>query len=722
MASLNGDIFVVGGMNARNIRLRTVERLDISVKTPKWTIGTPMLATRTDFGLAATRDALYAVGGNHDASSNLASVERYSPSADTWAVINPMPIPRTFLGVGVIGGFLYAVGGGNDNISALSTTAALDLDTGTWTVGPAMSVGRIHLAVAVGDTVAGTRLYAIGGDGTNRSSPYLKSVEYLHSPAATGSASVSTPTTATTAAQVTSASLIPPLTSTMARSTSASAVTTTTARPTASSVKTTTLIPSRSTGTAPAKTSSTSTVSATIQPSTYTSQHADVTSSYTTVYSTKSSSTLTHASRDVATSPSAPRHSTTLKPNPNPLSSSSGRIASASTQPSSTMSPAKHHGDAWSAGIIVLILAVTCGFILLTYLGISEHRRRRERKGNGHQLIEYEEEASEEISMIALLPVDGSTVPTVASSDNLPSDSLVAAACENKDESSDEDALPPIPQSAVTLSSEQVLSIASKYSAADFILGMPEEAALGLPAFLGVNDTTVGGYLVDGAKSIENEIQHRGTNEDKENLEMILAGHYVRAGVTIDADSRRTIEELLCHPNAVAARLKRQHILALRLYTTSTFRSINDPMRRKERPHPLAATVYFISEGIKLLRAVPTIDQSVIGEMVFWRGLSDMKLAKTFLHSGGTEYACMSTSRDRAVAMEFAVGESPLLFKFVTQDFMQRGADISFLSVYPEEREVLYPALTYLRPLKVYFETYEGKRMVISETVPVFPS
>ena len=43
-----------------------------------------------------------------------------------------------------------------------------------------------------------------------------------------------------------------------------------------------------------------------------------------------------------------------------------------------------------------------------------------------------------------------------------------------------------------------------------------------------------------------------------------------------------------------------------RLYTTCSFSKINDPLRSDpvKRPHPFAATTFFISEGIKMLRAV----------------------------------------------------------------------------------------------------------------------
>ena len=39
-----------------------------------------------------------------------------------------------------------------------------------------------------------------------------------------------------------------------------------------------------------------------------------------------------------------------------------------------------------------------------------------------------------------------------------------------------------------------------------------------------------------------------------------------------------------------------------------------------------------------------------------------------------------------------------LLLKIVARSFMNRGADIAFLSAFPEEAECLYAPLTYLRP------------------------
>ena len=60
--------------------------------------------------------------------------------------------------------------------------------------------------------------------------------------------------------------------------------------------------------------------------------------------------------------------------------------------------------------------------------------------------------------------------------------------------------------------------------------------------------------------------------------------------------------------------------------------------------------------------------------------------------------ACMSTTETQMVARTFAkVGEvdHPLL----STSLVDCGADIGWLSMYPEEREVLFPPLTYLLPV-----------------------
>ena len=52
---------------------------------------------------------------------------------------------------------------------------------------------------------------------------------------------------------------------------------------------------------------------------------------------------------------------------------------------------------------------------------------------------------------------------------------------------------------------------------------------------------------------------------------------------------------------------------------------------------------------------------------------------------------------------------------------MSHGADIGFLSVYPGEKEVLYPPLTYVRPIRMYEEMIGGVVFQLVEVEPVFP-
>ena len=46
----------------------------------------------------------------------------------------------------------------------------------------------------------------------------------------------------------------------------------------------------------------------------------------------------------------------------------------------------------------------------------------------------------------------------------------------------------------------------------------------------------------------------------------------------------------------------------------------------------------------------------------------------------------------------YGTSEHALLFKIRCSSFMNRGADVSFLSAFPNEKEYLYPPLTYLKP------------------------
>ena len=58
------------------------------------------------------------------------------------------------------------------------------------------------------------------------------------------------------------------------------------------------------------------------------------------------------------------------------------------------------------------------------------------------------------------------------------------------------------------------------------------------------------------------------------------------------------------------------------------------------------------------------------------------------------------------------------MLKICPSTFMQCGADVSFLSVYPDEQEVLYPPLTYLQFVSESEEVFGGKVMRVVTCVP----
>lgn len=269
----------------------------------------------------------------------------------------------------------------------------------------------------------------------------------------------------------------------------------------------------------------------------------------------------------------------------------------------------------------------------------------------------------------------------------------------------------------------------SKFVAPIISLGKNTLAAKGLDVLLGVDPKTYM-HVKNKVKVMVKEFAQNGTAEDNLNLSGMINGTYVnppnKDGTPLTADEisgqSKSMAELMAYIDVQDAGLEWHHVLALRLYTTSTYKSINDPMRQKVLPHPFAATTYYISDALSKLREVQGKDPKRRNtSLTFWRGMKNLQIAEEFVRTGGTEMACMSTTSSPAVAQEFAESESPLLFKFVSKSFMSHGADISFLSVYPGEKEVLYPPLTYMRPIKLFQQTIGGRLYQIAEVEPVFP-
>jgi len=184
------------------------------------------------------------------------------------------------------------------------------------------------------------------------------------------------------------------------------------------------------------------------------------------------------------------------------------------------------------------------------------------------------------------------------------------------------------------------------------------------------------------------------------------------------------------HKHSVESGLSDAQVLALRLYTTAAYKYLNTPLRdqSEERgPHPMPATVTFLSEGIKKLRTVEAVaaekgKKSKQTHRDLWRGMRGLVVDKHFMADGGTEQAPMSTTDDLKIAVQYSSGTNQaLLFKLSTSSFMQRGADLQYLSAFPKEKEFLFPPLTFMQPTGRKRKLTVGQGQVAVTVVEVEP-
>lgn len=173
-----------------------------------------------------------------------------------------------------------------------------------------------------------------------------------------------------------------------------------------------------------------------------------------------------------------------------------------------------------------------------------------------------------------------------------------------------------------------------------------------------------------------------------------------------------TFKDFMEHEKVKISKLTPPEVCAIRLYTTGTYRLFNGPLRQKQRPHPLAMTVFFLVKGLKKLRTAAALEADFPHELTLWRGMKNARVRDIFESRGGIELAATSTSESMEIAIRYSTSIKPLLFKYVATG-MEKGVGINFLSVYPKEKEVLYPPGTYLRPRGSYKSG--GKHIVVVE-------
>jgi hypothetical protein len=259
----------------------------------------------------------------------------------------------------------------------------------------------------------------------------------------------------------------------------------------------------------------------------------------------------------------------------------------------------------------------------------------------------------------------------------------------------------------------------------ELVFAPPREAAMGINPFLRVADAELYDGLRRGVTAIVEEFERNGTETDLECLDYVLrhpAGssqkifpnspyprdcdeNGVRRDRLTASGEAMAFHDFVSHPHSQMARLSEAHVLALRLYTTSAYSSLNSPLRNRAHvgAHPMPVTVKLITEAVKQLRSVAL--ESDLFDMSrrskdLWRGMRDSCATTEFLNHGGTEIAPMSVTSQLEVAIRYCASETgSVLFRLRADSFMQLGADLRFLSCFPGEDDMLYPPLTYLKPL-----------------------
>jgi N-acetylneuraminic acid mutarotase len=169
---MNGQIWVVGGMNSAGASLKTTEKYDIATGT--WSAGPSLGTARDNPGAAVVNGTLYAFGGRTrladgtESAPRLTSTESLPSGAAGWTVRAAMPTGRRAMAVGVISGRILAAGGEKQTTGAtFPQNEEYNPATNSWRSLAVMTTPR-HGAVAA---VLNGRLHVLGG-GTVGGSSY----------------------------------------------------------------------------------------------------------------------------------------------------------------------------------------------------------------------------------------------------------------------------------------------------------------------------------------------------------------------------------------------------------------------------------------------------------------------------------------------------------------------------------------------------------------------
>ena len=143
-----------------------------------------------------------------------------------------------------------------------------------------------------------------------------------------------------------------------------------------------------------------------------------------------------------------------------------------------------------------------------------------------------------------------------------------------------------------------------------------------------------------------------------------------------------------------------------------------DQFRWTLAPTKYATTIHAINSCIVKLSALTVAS-------IVYRGVAGMRMPDDFFRkdaktniAGGVEYGFSSTTRERKIAVHYAKvekGETASTVLEAQMGMIDRGADISFLSQFPGEQEILYGPLM---GMEVRRTRVHGSTLVVKWTFP----
>ena len=255
---------------------------------------------------------------------------------------------------------------------------------------------------------------------------------------------------------------------------------------------------------------------------------------------------------------------------------------------------------------------------------------------------------------------------------------------------------------------------------------MAQTCKLSKPEVLAMRFYTTAGYKTINDNLRDESRRERATYARKEQVNWSIKGatglKWKNVGATKPAQGRELTNSRLS--NALASKtefkteqdrkewkmcIKELSILA-DLRSTDFIRSGNSYFKPDPEPHPFPVMVFLLWMGVKKLRTFASKSMDAMQKRDLYRGMSNVGLNPEFLKRGGTELAPMSTTADLKIAIEYgSKGLQSVLLRVRTTGFMNFGAQLKWLSAFPFEEELLYPPITFLKPLRLGLKPREFK-------------